>query len=177
MNNPVFRRASACLLLSLPVFAFAAAPSAPASSPATSSSSTAPLDPRAAAVKTLNEKMRAALDAVRADQTLTPDQRREKISATLKDFRAQRESLLGTQPGTGASGNSSGAAAKALNDKTRATLDSIRGDKTLTPDQRRDKMTAALKDFRAQRESLQQTRSGAAGAAAAATSAAPPTRR
>ena len=152
MINNKFKFASACFALLLPVFAAAAAPTPPAATPSATSN-----DTRRAAIKALNDKQRSALDAIRADKSLTPDQRREKISATLKDFRTQRESLLGiTGPGAG---DPRHAAIRALHDKQRAALDAIREDKSLTPEQRREKISATLKDFRTQQEALMKSRS------------------
>ena len=147
--------ASACLLLLLPVFAAAA--QAPGAASATSSAKAGTDDSRRAAIKALNDKQRAALDAIRADKTLTPDQRREKISATLKDFRTQRENLLGIT-GPGAT-DPRHAAIRALHEKQRTALDAIRDDKTLTPEQRREKISATLKDFRTQQEALMKSQS------------------
>lgn len=44
-------------------------------------------------VKDLNAKEKAAMQAVKGDKTLTPAQRKEKLSAIREDFKTQRKAL------------------------------------------------------------------------------------
>lgn len=47
-----------------------------------------------ARMKTLTDEQKKAADAVRADTTLTPDQKHEKLTQIREDFKARRQSLL-----------------------------------------------------------------------------------
>ena len=45
-------------------------------------------------MKSLMEAQKTAADAVRADTTLTPDQKHEKVAKIREDFKARRQALL-----------------------------------------------------------------------------------
>ena len=89
--------ATACIIVLLPIFAAAQnqntqAPAAASAAPAPGS--TGSKGSRDAAVRELAAQQRAALDAIRGDKSLTPEERQSKIDATVKDFRARRKKLM-----------------------------------------------------------------------------------
>jgi hypothetical protein len=149
------KRASAVLILLSPVLAAAQNQGVQASTAAAAATPSRPADSgasRRAARRALDAKQKAALDAVRADATLTHEQRQSKIDAIVEDFRVQREKIMGRRYRRSRYPRSP--ALTALNARQRAALDAVRADKSLTPDQQRSKIVAIVKDFEGQREKL-----------------------
>jgi hypothetical protein len=139
-------RTAVAVLSAVLLSAFASAQGqAPAPAPAPAPAVSSAPDPRQAALKKLHDQETAALDAVRADKTLTGEQKRAKMAATLSSFQDQRDAVMGMKRSP---------AMKALNAQEAAALKAIHDDAALSPDQKKAKNIATLKDFQAQRQAL-----------------------